>query len=170
MNGRWLGASRNGVPGVLPGVVCVDLEAGWALAALLSLGAFGLLALVVRSQLRAQRIVRLDRRAGELVIERRTGFRREFAREVVYPLTSVLAVQLLFNGRHSVTEPEGAGERQTTSHREFCGYELNLVLDEPKEPRRNLFSVADWAWLRQTGAAIGVFLAVPVIDNLYHGG
>jgi hypothetical protein len=125
---------------------------------------------MVRGRLRTLRRVRFDRPAGRLVIERRMGFRPEFQEDRSYPLASILAVQLLYNGSHSVTEPEGAGERQTVSYRAFYGYELNLVLDDPKGPRLNLSSVSDWQWVRQAGQAIGDFLLVPVLDRLYHGG
>src|SRR5437667_190750 len=78
------------------------------------------------------------------VEERRIGFRRVPRVERTCPLNAIQAVQLLYNGRHSVTEPEGAGERQTISYREFFCYELNLVLDDPQAPRLNLFNCSDW--------------------------
>jgi hypothetical protein len=104
-----------------------------------------------------------------LVIERKVGFRRRPRTERTCPLKAIQAVQLLYSGRHSVTEPQGAGEQATTSYREFFGYELNLVLDDPQMPRLNLFSLSEWQWIRQTGQLIGDFLAVPVIDKLHHG-
>ena len=156
--------------GALPGVFAVVLEVPWWGSALLVVGALAGLLLLVRAHLSGQRWVRFDRATGRLEIEQRVGFRRD--RRVVWacPLESVRAVQLLFNGRHSVTEPQGAGEQQTTSYRQFCGYELNLVLDDPATPRRHLFSMTDWQWVRQTGQSIGEFLGVPVMDGLYHGG
>jgi hypothetical protein len=68
-----------------------------------------------------------------------------------------------------VTEPQGAGEHQTTSHRSFYGYELNLLVDGRYAPRFCLVSMADWAWIREAGRSIGEFLGVPVIDSLHHG-
>src|SRR5262249_27774373 len=129
-----------------------------------------ILLLVVRDQLSALRWIRFDRDAGHLVIERRVGFRRKPRVDRMYPLESIRAIQLLFTGRHSVTEPQGAGEQQSTSYREYCGYELNLILDDAKTPRLNLFSFSDWEWIRRAGQLLGEFLAVPVIDKLYHGG
>jgi hypothetical protein len=125
--------------------------------------------LLVRAHLSSLRWIRLDRKAGQLVIERRVGFRREPRVDRAYPLDSIRAVQLLFTGRHSVSEPQGAGDQQMISYREFCGYELNLILDDPTVPRLNLFSFTDWEWIRRMGQVIGEFLAVPVIDKLYHG-
>ena len=87
--------------------------------------------MLVRSQLSSLRWVRLDREAGELVIERKVGFRRQPCTDRACPLKAIQAVQLLYSGRHSVTRPEGYGEQQTISYREFFGYELNLVLDDP---------------------------------------
>ncbi len=136
----------------------------------MGLGALAGLLLLVRAELAGLRWVRFDPPAGRLGIGRRAGFRREARVAQTYPLESIRAVQLLFTGRHSVTEPQGAGDQQTTSYRQFFGYELNLVLDDPETPRVNLFSVADGPWVRQTGRSIGEFLGVPVMDRLHHGG
>jgi hypothetical protein len=103
------------------------------------------------------------------VMERKIGFNRTVRVELDEPLTSILAIQLLYNGHHSVTEPQGAGEQQTTSHRTFYGYELNLLIDGRYAPRFCLVSLADWAWIREAGRSIGEFLGVPVIDALRHG-
>jgi hypothetical protein len=86
------------------------------------------------------------------------------------PLASVAAVQLLYNGSHTVTETTGGGEQQSTTTRRFYGYEMNLVLDDPHRPRVHLYSLADWEWVRATGNRLGAFLGVPVIDRLHHGG
>ncbi len=85
------------------------------------------------------------------------------------PLASILAVQLLFNGHHTITEPQGAGEQQTISSRSFSGYELNLILDVPRPNRLHLLALSDWDWLRRAGGEIGAYLGVPVVDRLYHG-
>jgi hypothetical protein len=126
--------------------------------------------LLVRAQLSSLRWLRFDRAAGQPAIERRVGFRMEPRVDRTYPLDSIRAVQLWFTGQHSLSEPQRAGDQQTIPYREFCGYELNLILDDPKIPRLNLFGLTDWTWIRQTGQAIGEFLTEPVIDNFYHGG
>jgi hypothetical protein len=156
--------------GVIPVAIGVCVEAPWWLSIGISLIILTILLLVVRGQLSQLRWIRFDRNSGQLVIERRVGFRRKLRVERIDPLESIRAIQLLFTGRHSVTEPQGAGERQSTSYREFCGYELNLIVDDAKTPRLNLFSFSDWEWIRRTGQSLGEFLAVPVIDKLYHGG
>jgi hypothetical protein len=142
----------------------------WWLSALLGLALVSLLIVGIRAELSRARQVCFDRRAGRLTVTQRTGFRRRPRVTCSHPLKAVLAVQLLYNGRHSVTEPQEYMGQQGTAYREFCGYELNLILDDPAAPRLHLFSVADWAWVRQTGQSIGEFLGVPVIDRLYHGG
>jgi hypothetical protein len=155
--------------GTVLAVIAAGFEVPWWLAALIGLAVLSLLLLLVRGQLSGLRWLRFDRQAGQLVIERRIGFRRVPRVQCTYPLNAIQAIQLLYNGRHSVTEPEGAGERQTISYREFFGYELNLVLDDPQMPRLNLFSISDWQWIRESGHALGAFLGVPVIDKLHHG-
>jgi hypothetical protein len=156
--------------GALPGLVAAAVELPLWLAALISLVAFALLALLVRRTLSSLRWIRFDRQAKQLIFEKRVGFAKERRVERAYPLDCIRAVQLLHNGRHSITEPEGAGERQTISHREYHGYELNLVCDGAAGPRLNLLCHSDWGWVRQAGQQIGEFLGVPVLDNLYHGG
>jgi len=130
--------------GTVPAVIAAGFEVPWWLAALIGLAVLSLLLLLVRGQLSGLRWFRFDRQAGQLVIERRIGFRRVPRVERTCPLNAIQAVQLLYHGRHSVTEPEGAGERQTISYREFFCYELNLVLDDPQAPRLNLFNCSDW--------------------------
>jgi hypothetical protein len=155
--------------GALPTALAIAFEAPWWLSLLFGLVVLFFLVVLVRSALSHLRWVRFDQRTGQLVIEGRVGFRREPRVERTYPLATVRAVQLLHNGWHSITEPQGAGEQQTISHRAFFGYELNLVLDDPQQPRLHLFSLSDWQWIRQTGQSIGEFLGVPVLDRLYHG-
>jgi hypothetical protein len=158
------------IGGTIPVVIGVSVAAPRWLSICFILLIPTILLLVVRDQLSALRWIRFDRDAGHLVIERRVGFRRKPRVDRMYPLESIRAIQLLFTGRHSVTEPQGAGEQQSTSYREYCGYELNLILDDAKTPRLNLFSFSDWEWIRRAGQLLGEFLAVPVIDKLYHGG
>ncbi len=155
--------------GSLPTVVATSLDLpGW-LSIVMGLVTLAGLLFLVRLQLSGLRSIRFDRAAGRLVIDRRVGFRRRTRTEASYPLETVLAVQLLFNGLHSVSETLGQGDQQSTSYRQFFGYELNLVLDDPNQRRLNLFSIADWAWIRRTGQTLGAFLQVPVIDKLHHG-
>jgi hypothetical protein len=156
--------------GALPAAIAAAFEVPVWLSILIGLLVLSFLLMLVRSQLSSLRWIRFDRQAGKLVIERRVGFCRQPRTDRTCPLKAIQAVQLLYSGRHSVTEPQGAGERQTTSYREFFGYELNLVLDDLQMPRLNLFSLSDWQWIRQTGQLLGDFLAVPVIDKLHHGG
>jgi hypothetical protein len=154
----------------LPTLVATLFELpGWLGVALTVLIA-AVFVLFIRGQLSRLRWARFDRRSGRLVIERKIGFKRKVRVELDEPLTSILAVQLLYNGRHSVTEPQGAGDQQTITHREFYGYELNLLVDGRHAPRWSLVSMADWAWIREAGRSIGEFLGVPVIDALRHGG
>jgi hypothetical protein len=140
------------------------------LAAFLVVAVFAFAAMIVRSSLSRMRWITFDRRAKQLVFERRVGFRNQRRIECTYPLDTVRAVQLLYSGRHSVSESQGAGDQQWTMYREFDSYELNLVLDDSAVPRLNLASLSDWQWIRETGGWIAEFLGVPVIDKLYHGG
>jgi hypothetical protein len=139
------------------------------LAALMIVAEFAVVAMIVRSSLSKMRWITFDRRAKRVVFERRVGFRNRRQIERTLPLDFIKAVQLLHSGHHSVSETQGAGDQQWTSHREFDGYELNLVLDDPAAPRVNLASLSDWQWIRETGGHIARFLGVAVIDKLYHG-
>lgn len=156
--------------GVLPSVLAAIGEIPWWVGILIAVPAVSFLLMYIRGQLSAMRWLRFDRTNGQLVIERRMGFCSERRVDRTYPLTAIQAVQLLHSGLHSVTETEGPTERQTTTHREFHGYELNLILDDASAPRVNLFSLSDWKWIRETGQSISEFLGIPVIDKLYHGG
>jgi hypothetical protein len=155
--------------GALPGVIAMAMQVPPWLAATVSGLIMIAVILFLRASLTRLRRYRFDRRAGRLVIERRAGFRPEWRAERDVPLASILAVQLLFNGHHTVTEPQGAGEQQTISMRAFDGYELNLILDGPPPSRLHLLALADWEWLRRAGREVGDYLGVPVVDGLYHG-
>ncbi len=155
--------------GALPAVVAAAMQLSPWLDGVMAAVFAAVVILFLLRRLAGLRRFRFDRPAGRLVIERRAGFRPEWRAEREVPLASVLAVQLLFNGHHSVTEPQGAGEQQTTSYREFAGYELNLILDGPAPARLNLLALADWDWLRRAGREVGAYLGVPVVDRLYHG-
>ena len=86
--------------------------------------------MLVRNDLASLRWITFDRRAKQLIFERRVGFRNQRRIECTYPLETIRAVQLLHSGHRSVSETQGAGEQQWISHREFDGYELNLVFDD----------------------------------------
>ena len=155
--------------GALPAVVAAAVQLpAWPAAAMSIAFAAGVI-LFLRGQLASLRRSRFDRRAGRLFIERRVGFRPEWRLERDEPLASILAVQLLFNGRHSVSEPQGAGDQQTISYREFSGYEMNLILDGPRADRLPLLALADRDWLRRAGLEVGEYLGVPVVDGLDRG-
>jgi hypothetical protein len=127
---------------------------------------------LLRASLSQLEWIKFDRRAKEVVFERRVGLQNKRRIEKSYPLESILAVQLLHNGRHTVEErvQGGApGGGDSYSVRSFHGYELNIVLDGTSTPRLNLLCLSDWKWIRQSGRQIAKFLGVPVIDELYHG-
>jgi hypothetical protein len=153
----------------VPSVAVAAFELPRWLAVALGIFFLAIFLLLIRGQLSSRRWIRFDQKDRMLTIERKVGFRRAVVVDRVEPLSSILGVQLLYTGRHSVSENQGAGDQQTTSYREFSGYELNLVLDRPDSPRLNLASLADWEWTRRAGQAIGEFLGVSVIDRLYHG-
>jgi hypothetical protein len=167
--GVWLG-----VPAFIAGLVPVVLMAlfddvpVWLPVALA--GVFlAAAAVIVRASLRGQEWLRFDRRAGRLVCERRVGFSPRRVTGWKLSLEKVVAVQLLHNGFYSYTST-GGGDMPSTTTSQYHGYELNLVLDDPKRRRVHLYSVADWQWVRDTGNRIAAFLGVPVIDKLHHGG
>lgn len=155
--------------GLLPALVGAAMQVPpWAMVAMSAVFA-AVIILFLRGQLARLRRFRFDRRSGRLVIERRAGFRPRWRAERDEPLAAILAVQLLFSGNHSVSETQGAGDRELTTYREFSGYELNLVLGDPRPTRLHLLALADWEWLRRAGGEIGDYLGVPVVDRLYHG-
>lgn len=156
--------------GIVPAATAFVLQVPWWLSILIGIAVLAVVLLFIRMQLSSLRWLRFDRAAGLLVIERRIGFRRKPRVDSTQSLRTIQAIQLLYSGRHSITEPQGTGEQQHTSIREFYGYELNLVLDDAATPRINLISQADWQWVRQTEQTLGEFLGVPVIDKLDHGG
>jgi hypothetical protein len=164
---RYLAAVAGGV---VPTAIGYAAEWPWWQSGLLGVVIASLLVLTIGGALSNMRRVRFDRQADQFTIERKVGFGRKWRVECSHAIGAILAVQLLHNGRHSITEPQGAGDQQTTSYRQFDGYELNVILDGLQRPRLNLVSTADWEWIRRTGQSIGEMLGVPVIDKLYHGG
>jgi hypothetical protein len=130
------------------GGVIAAIAAGvpwWLIAVVLAV----LLIVFVFSQLTGRNWIRFDRRTKELVFERHVGFSYRPRVERTFPLESVCAVQLLYSGRHSITESHGDGSPSDYySHRQFHGYELNLIVDDSSKTRLNLLCMADWKWIR----------------------
>lgn len=155
--------------GVAPGLLLLLLQVPPWLAASVSIS---ILVVVAWITLRTLRWIRFDRQSKQLILERKLSFRKERQVEGTYPLESILAVQLLCNGRHSITETQTGGAPgggDSSIHRDYFGYEMNLILKDSSTPRLNLLCLADWKWIRETGRQIGEFLGVPVIDKLHHG-
>ncbi len=96
--------------GTLPAVIAAAVQVPVWLSILIGLLVLSALLMLVRSQLSSWRWIRFDRQAGNLVIERKVGFRRQPRTDRTCPLQAIQAVQLLYSGRHSVTEQQGAGE------------------------------------------------------------
>jgi hypothetical protein len=80
------------------------------------------------------------------------GFRR------TRPLADILAVQLIFGGWHS-----------STDELSYQTYQLNLVLDDPAQPRACLTNHANLSWTRWAAARLADFLDVPLLDQLPPG-
>ncbi len=81
-------------------------------------------------------------------------------------LQDIAAVQVLYGGfeRHSV-EIGDPGTPGSVLYRSWHSYQLNLVLNDPEEPRVNLTSHSDVTWMREAGQRIAEFLNVPLIDH-----
>jgi hypothetical protein len=118
-----------------------------------------------------QRWVRFDRRAGRLTISRRPfGFRRPLHLVQSRPLTDLVCIQLLYGGFHiETTETGEAGTPGSVIHESYHSYQLNLVFDDPKEPRYNVATHSDWKWTREAGQKLADFLGIAVVDQLTHG-
>ncbi len=140
---------------------------GWAFLAI-SIPFLLLTALVVRGLIRGsgRPRFRFDRRAGQLVIDRDRGPWRGYQPDTAYPLSAVLAVQLLYSGYHHLSHSTAEGP---TINEQFYTYEMDLLLDDPRVPRLHLTTHADWQWMRQEGRRLAAFLGVPLVDQLYHG-
>jgi hypothetical protein len=118
-----------------------------------------------------RRWVRFDRRTGLLTISRRPlGFRRSLQVVASRPLTDIAAVQLLHAGWKSENVEVGEpGTPGSVVHRGYHSYQLNLVLNDPAEPRLNLCSHADRTWMRDAGQRLAEFLGVPLVDQIPPG-
>ena len=85
------------------------------------------------------------------------------------PLTDLVCIQLLYGGFHSEsTEIGEPGTPGSVIHPNYHSYQLNLVFDDPKEPRYNLATHSDWKWMREAGQTLADFLGIPVADQLAH--
>lgn len=74
--------------------------------------------------------------------------------ESARPLSQILAVQLLFGGRHYSNKSS------------YVTYQLNLIIDDESEPRINLTNHANVSATTEAAKAIAGFLEVPLLDEL----
>ena len=100
-----------------------------------------------------------------LVLDRKTG-RLHYVpnqkwRSARRPLTDIIAVQFIRGEMHSAV---------VASEQPYRTYQLNLVLDDPAEPRINLCDHTDVAWQLETGREIAHFLDRPIIDQVSDSG
>lgn len=135
-----------------------------------SLSMFAFLLLGLAAPWRFKRWIRFDRRAGLLTISRQPfGFRKPLRVVQSRPLTDLVCIQLLYVGFHSESMETGeAGTPGSVLHQSYHSYQLNLVFDDPEEPRLNLATHSDWKWMREAGQRLADFLGVPVADQLAH--
>jgi hypothetical protein len=176
---RWAGLAMAGFAAALLAVAAAALGIlgvlgipgggwwGWAFL-VLSLPLLLLTALVVRNLIRGsgRPRYRFDRRTGQLVIDRDRGPWKGYQPDTAYPLSAVLAVQLLYSGYHHISHSSAEGP---TINEHFYTYEMDLLLDDARVPRLHLTTHGDWQWLRQEGRSLADFLGVPLVDQLYHG-
>src|SRR5207253_4162587 len=112
--------------------------------------------------------VTFNRRQGLVTISRRPfGWRRPPRVVVSQPLADVVAVQLVYGGVATETQPDMYGGMGPGIEHQYDWYEFNLVLRGP-EPRLNLANGRNWVWIRQAGKEVAEFLSVPLVDQLYH--
>jgi hypothetical protein len=100
----------------------------------------------------------LSRRFDFDLDEGQMAFRRFWPRRT-RPLAQILAVQVIHGGWHTA-KTKGGG--QIT----YCTYQLNLVLDDPQQPRMNLSNHSDWDWTWQSGNTLAEFLEIPFLDSV----
>ena len=89
-----------------------------------------------------------DSRAGELTI-------RQFARTRRRPLTDILAVQVVKAGRFGSNSSEG--------NESFVSYQINVMLDDPNEPRLFVAFHRDQPDLAEKAKQLADFLNVPLL-------
>lgn len=71
------------------------------------------------------------------------------------PLADILAVQVIFGGRHQSSDSGG-----------YNTYQLNLVFKDPPRSRLNLSNHSDRQWTQEAGRRLAEFLKVPLLDQL----
>lgn len=76
------------------------------------------------------------------------------------PFSDILAVQVIFGGRHEATDPD------THITRGFETYQLNLVLKDPPGSRINVSNHPGRRWTQEAGQRLAEFLGVPLLDQL----
>lgn len=85
-----------------------------------------------------------DRQRGILTVGKQT-----------WRFAEIMAVQLLFGGRHSSDE---CGS--------YATYQLNLVFKDAEKTRMNICNHDDLDWTRKTAAQLAEFLEVPLLDQI----
>jgi len=168
-----------GAAGPVAGLVYLLLEegrgnAGGVGAIILGAGSLAVSALLLAAALAPRgfhRWVRFDRRTGLMTVSRRpVGFRRRLQAVRSHRLADIVGVQLMYAGWQSeaveIGEPGAPG---SVTYRNYHAYQLNLVVADRAEPRLNLCSHSDPAWMREAGQRLAGFLGVPVLDQLPRG-
>lgn len=89
-----------------------------------------------------------DREGGTYLVRRFGSSRRN-------PLDQIRVVQLIPGGWH------GSGDRP-----KFYTYQLNLVLNDPEEPRLNLTNTSNWEETWRIASELADFLEVPLLDRV----
>jgi hypothetical protein len=72
------------------------------------------------------------------------------------PVTDIVGVQLV----------PGPPITYEDENRPIATYQLNLLLDDPLQPRLNLSAMTDLVWTRRTGHLLAEFLRVPLVDQV----
>jgi hypothetical protein len=139
----WAGAAT-GLVFILIGAA-IWLSGEWAGAVFAGIGALCFLLFVLMVVFTKR--VEFDRDSGSWSV-RRGGTRYR-------PLKCITAVQLIDGSWHGGSE----GAR-------FFTYQLNLVLDDPDEPRLNLTNVSNWEATWQIGWQLSEFLGVELLDQV----
>lgn len=154
-------------------VISALLQGGWWLVAVVPCLLLGLLflyffVLLLKERLfgKGPRRLRFDRRANQLIIDHPAGFRGEYQLDGTYPLSDIVAVQMLDGGYHHHSH---SSEHGPISDERFHSYEMNLLVDRAEQPRLHLTAHADWQWMQQEGQKLANFLGIPAVDQLSRG-
>jgi hypothetical protein len=75
------------------------------------------------------------------------------------PLVEILAVQMIDGGWHRSTSSHGVKTA-------FRTYQLNLVLDDPNQPRLNLSNYSDQDSTSEAARLLAEFLGVPFLEQV----